>query len=294
MMVLHIHEVFALAAMAGADELPNFPDPFPGRLAAEVRAVLAQARAALADRGVIRLQGDGTYTPDPAAAPLLAACLLPEVAITATFAGPGEPPAVRRFQIAGEAALELRIRWPEDPTCELLPLAGTGEVVRELAAFFRLPGGKETPASFGPASGGSGRLPAPRLEEARALAGAAGPDAARRLLEGTGVSPGVAGALAAALARPAGNGALVGFCRKEAGWSVRGFGLLAGEGGLWLLRPFARAGTEWVEVSPATPAQVVAAVAELLTSAAAEGDRVRAGQGPGTGVLAGLWNGGAP
>nr|PZN38137.1 MAG: hypothetical protein DIU70_11425 [Bacillota bacterium] len=249
----------------------------------------------MADRGVIRPQGDGTYVPDPAAAPLLAACLLPEVAVTATFTGPGEPPALRRFQIAGETALEVRVRWPEDPTCELVPLAGADAVVRELAAFFRLSGeSAEPPAPSGPVPDGSERVPAPRLEEARDLAQAAGSDAARNLLEGAGVSTGVAGALAAALARPEGNGALVGFYRGEAGWTVRGFGFLAGAGGHWLLRPFARAGTEWVEVLPATPAQVVAAVTELVTSAVAEGDMALAGQGPGTGIPVGPWNGGAP
>ncbi|HWI53835.1 MAG TPA: hypothetical protein VNT01_16985, partial [Symbiobacteriaceae bacterium] len=105
------------------------------------------------------------------------------------------------------------------------------------------------------------------LRAARQLAEESGVAAAEEHLLGAGLSPEVSAALAATLARPLGNGALVAMPSDQSPLSVDGLALLEGESGLWLLRNVHEAGTRWVDVVPCSAASMLAFIRSIMNRA---------------------------
>lgn len=233
-----------LASLLGAPApaaLAEAASPWPGGRSEEG---VSEIQARLAGRGLIRIEPDGSVRVSEAVAALVGTCSAAQATFVATYTAADGELVAHQFHVMGTAAVELVVYDDGDEAvCELTDLCDAHEVLPRLAEIFRL-GSQEK----GTCPGGSLRERA--LRQVRSLVRDSGRDAAESYLVCMGLYPETAAALAEALDRPVGNGALLVLTHEGGRMQADGLGLLEGENGLWLLRTVERDGCKWVDVAP--------------------------------------------
>lgn len=232
-------ELAYLTALCGAGPLAGVPDPFFGWLAHEVAEALAGARDSLARRGLILIHEDGRIEAAAQIGPIMMTATRPDVSfrLTRTVAGAGT--SFHHFHATSELAVELAM-GAGGGQVDLLALTDPEAISRRVVHLFGLHD------QAVPTVSGGGAVPEAILRRALELAEDGGMPDAAILLGQSGLAADTAAELAATLAGLACNGALVALTRP-----AQGIGLLAGEGGLWLLHPEQRGEQPWVKVEPA-------------------------------------------
>lgn len=234
-------EASFLAGLLGATSLVGLADPFQGWLADEIEAAWADARAALADRHFIAVQGDGRIIMDIGVAALIATWAFADVSFLLTCTTVEGPVEECHFHVRQRQAVEQRMTT--EGAIRLVPFEDVAAVYRQIAERLRL---RDQSA----ATGTRASLPEAALARARAIAAERGAEAASTVLRQAYLPIATADALAEALATPSLNGALAALARHGTGWDVAGIGVLEGPSGLWRLRAFSQEGENWVEVVP--------------------------------------------
>ncbi len=232
-----VGELYALASLLGGELLIGIPDPFAGWLTEEIREAVQTAHRTLAERQYLRLQEDKVLM-DVAVAAMVGAVVEPQTVCLIITAIPGQPPWQANFYYRPPLTVFL------EPTAEpviLQALPNPETILEQSLSLWEIAAQKPAPAT--PFS-----VPESVL---RSVGGTLpGREEVSRLLEKSGIPPTGAAALADTLAAPRRNGTLVVMRRRRETWDVDGVVMLEGENGLWLLRPFIRQQTDWVECIP--------------------------------------------
>lgn len=270
-------ELNVLAGLMGADTLVGVPDPCAGWLAEEVQAAVATAREQLTRQRLLAEDAGGRAVIDAPLALMVGACAFPQASLllthtTAAAGGRDCTTRVYTFHVTRQLCVQLTSHSP--PLCELRAYPDAAAVYRRVVALLGL---RDQPA---PAATG-GILPEAALVRARTLAAQTvhgvqatpgapserGTGAATAALRQAGLDSDTAAALAGALARPVANGSLATLVGRGDTWETGGVGFLAGDGGLWHLRPHTRSGDTWVEVRPCTGAELQHEVCRVMNQA---------------------------
>lgn len=234
-------ETAFLAGLLGATSLVGLADPFHGWLADEIEAAWAEARATLAGRHFIEVQGDGRIVMDIGVAALISTWAFADASLLLTCTMADGLAENCNFHIRQGRAVEQKVT--EDGKISLAPLKDVSVVYRQIAERLQL---RDQPA----ATGARASLPEAALARARVAAAERGAGAASAVLQEAQLPAATADALAEVLARPVFNGALAALARCGIGWDVTGMGVLEAPSGLWRLRAFTQEGENWVEAVP--------------------------------------------
>lgn len=249
-------ELTFLASLLGAETLVGIPDPFTGWLTEEVEAAWGQARAALADRGAIRLLPGGRVEVDHAVANLVYACATPVGSVMVTYT-PADGQDECYYFHAKDGVVVQQER--AGALHALTPCESPDHVWQRMTEILPL---SDRPAFTAPPA----LLPGEDLARTRKLAAERGPEAAAVKLRLLDIHPTTAELLAQTLFRPVGNGAVVSLVPRQDEWTVDGIGVLEGENGLWLMRSTRQGDEEWVRLAPSGKAEAEAEIRRLLTA----------------------------
>ncbi|MDQ0285169.1 hypothetical protein J2Z49_000259 [Desulfofundulus luciae] len=249
-------ELTFLAKLLGAETFLGIQDPFRGWLADEIEAAWLKARESLAARRFIEVEPDGGIIMDSVVAALVGACGSPDASYALTYTSGGEETYSCCFHVTRNLGVEITTRG-EPPVCELTALDGFEAVYQRVCEIFGL-ADQEAPVAS------KGELLETALFEARRIAGESGVEAASAFLRQAHLNQAIAEALAATLAQPVGNGALVTMSWQDGTWKVDGLGLLEGDNGLWLLRSFVKKDAKWVELIPCSAEQACVEIKRMM------------------------------
>lgn len=252
-------ELSFLASLLGADSLIGVPDPFAGWSTDAIEVAWSEARRSLAERRLITVMPDGGLAVSEAVAELVGTCGFAEATFMLTYTDRDMTVAGHHFHVIRQSAVELILSHETVLTCQLSGL-DTPVVLERVSEIFRL-GEQVAPAVP------NGRLAENHLRYARQVAEDSGAAAAEHVLKETGMAHETARALADALARPLGNGALVAMSSDESDFGVDGLALLEGEGGLWLLRNVHEGSARWVDVVPCSAAAMREFIRSIMNRA---------------------------
>jgi hypothetical protein len=221
-LLLHI---FHAPTLLGLDE-----NPLEGMTEEQAAAAMVTAERALRARGLIRiLEKENRIEVEPITMALVGSCLQPLYSVRISVQFQGEDLRTRYYHIARHLTVEHAS--PETGLHEFTGVAEVKDMVPRMLAFLRL-GDQVAPACA------EGRVRESVLSQARDLAGSGNAGAARAALVQDGLAEGTSQALVETLADPLSNSSAI---RVEYGeprsQQVRGFSLLEGRNGLWLLVP---------------------------------------------------------
>lgn len=261
MLTCSTSELVVLAGLLGAEALEGVPDPFVGWLDDEINAALTTARESLVQRQFLELRSDGTVLMDRAVALVVGTCAYAEAIFVQTYTPAGDQQLERCFYLTSELAVERAPSSTDPGAWDLVVWPDGAAACRRVLEWFDLAGLSEAPAAQG------GTIPTPVLTSVTQLAAQAGADRCKVALLQAGLEPATAAAMAATLADPVGNGAVVTMVRQGTSWDVGGMGLLAGRNGLWLLHAREVGDQEWVDLAPVTVEAASAQVLHVLQAA---------------------------
>ena len=243
-------ELLYLASLLGVETLLGAPNPFEGRLASEVDTLLAEAVEGLMRRGLLLKNEAGDMEVDGWVADLVLVCGRPDRTVVLTCVAPGEEPALRYFHCSGGRVAEAALALNGESVLQYVPDNLLTVILDTLGVRDR-----EAPCTQG------GRLREEDLTQARDLAAQGLAADAAGALEAAGLPGSVAWALSETLAHPVANGAVATIVPGSGDWSVQGLSLLAGQNGLWMLRP---GQDDSIEVVPAHGEQAKDAISALI------------------------------
>lgn len=235
-------ELAFLARLLGAGSLIGVPDPFVGWSADAIADAWEAARASLAERRLLSVHADASVGMEQTVAELVGTCCFAEATFMLTYTASDGSVFGHHFHVIRRSAVELVLSHEAEITCQLSGLEAES-VLDRVAEIFRLGDQGAPPVP-------NGRLTERHLTRARQVAEGTGAWAAELYLVSAGLCRETAAALALALARPLGSGALVVMAGGTSAAGLDGLRLLEGENGLWLTRNLQRDHTRWVDLIP--------------------------------------------
>jgi hypothetical protein len=251
-------ELYYLGAALGGTTLLGVRDPFPGWLTEEIVEAMPAAQAALAQRGYLSSQIDGTSVMSEPVAALLQAAIAPVSSFIGNMTLAEDMIEQRAFHLAGAMAVEIALQPPD--SYHLTALKGPDGIEQQLDAWWAIGAQSAAPSS-------AANMPESALVEASKQARQAGAAAASTALVEAGVPHLVAEVLSATLASPRLNAALVAL--RPGMHAVSSVAFLDGGPGMWRLRAFERDDQPWVEAIPCSGAEIREQVVQLIARFAA-------------------------
>lgn len=254
---LGVDEFCLIAGVVGAGNLIGIEDPWPDYTPAQMEAVMAQARATLAQRQLIEVRADNRVIIEPYLAHAISICAFPEAAFILLHSVTDLGQLQRHFFVTRQGAVEMVKGQGEGLTLELHLFSDPRMALHRMHEIFNF---LHEPAI----ACGGGEMAKADLRRLGALAQENGAEPARAELITAGFAPETAAALARTLARPVCNGSLLVMAPTGGEWQVDGFGLLEGENGLWRLSSHIRQGQEWVGFAPTAGADLESEITSLF------------------------------
>jgi hypothetical protein len=255
-------ELIYLASLRGGSAIVGIADPLRGRAPHEVEAALLAARASLARRSYLAVEPDGTIALDYDVGRLVDVVARPRRTFfayqVASALDAVETGTRRVFHVRGSLTVEI-VADDAAARVEIVPLAGRGAIARAVLDFWMIDA--QVAVEGEPAA-----LPQAALRTAARLAASDGAAVAAELLQSEGIGPGAAGPLAATLARPRRNAALLAVEVHGPPGRTVGLGMLEGANGMWRLRPTARQGVAYIEVEPCSGPRLAGLIGSFVAS----------------------------
>jgi hypothetical protein len=240
-------ELVYLASLRGGQSIVGIADPLRDRTPEDVADALRTAQGALAARRFLAVEPDGSIVLDYDVARVVDAVVKPRRTVCVYRVR--SDGSRRVFHVRGSLVVEL---VAERDDVRLVPLPGRAAIAEAVLQFWEV--ADQLPVKAEPAV-----LAQRVLHEAARLAAS---DASTYLLA-QGVPAASAGPLAATLARPRQNTALLIYDGSGLQEHMLGMSTLEGENGLWRLRPVPG---DAVEVVPCSGPELAAWIRDLIST----------------------------
>jgi hypothetical protein len=241
-------ELYLLAGLLGVPHLLGVQDPQIHLLPVRPEGVLERARLTLVERGLLRVEADGSATPDARLADAARANGYARITLLASRTDTTGAAQLRQIHCRPELLVEQEPL--PDGRIGFTALPDLAALHRRLLTFLALP---ETPAAPGPEL----TLPENALTEARRLLRAGDEQACRDLLRAARVAPETAELLSGTLAPGHRAGSLVTLLRT--GQVIRygeSLAWLAGQDGAWRVQVVEQPGPAMIRLIPTDTATI--------------------------------------